>query len=340
VVARQGRGIWSFVLGYFLAYLPYSMLAKGISKGLFSADGRGVDGPVLLPISMTFSVGVLFAFWWLSGWWRDAARARPWPVGRLLLPRPRAGTWLAGLCVAGISASTTLAFTFNGVSIVLAMLLMRGGVLVMAPLVDGLLGREVRPTAWLGFGLTLAAMLLSLAGSSGHHVPWACGLVLGIYLACYFVRFWLMTRLAKTPDRLDNQRFLVEEQMVGNGLLVVWLVAAAAIGGDGMGGQLRRGFGDLWGDPGLVWALLLMGLFSAGTGMFGSLIFLDHRENTFCIPLNRASSLLAGMGASLLMQVIFGTAAPRSAEILGALLVGVAMLVVARPGLRTPTSRA
>lgn len=337
---RSGAGLWHFVLGYGLAYVPYSFLAKGISKGLFSTGGTRLEGPALLPISMLFSVVVMFAFWWWRGWWQDAAAARPWRVSGLVLPRPRAGTWAAGACVAGISASTTLAFTFEGVSIVLALLLMRGGILVMAPLVDALLGRRVRAVSWLGFGLTLAALLLSLAGSSDRRLPPGCLLVLGIYMASYFTRFWLMTRLAKVEDRLHNRRFLVEEQMVGNGLLAIGLVVAAIATGRGIGGQLRHGFLGLWGDPGLVGALLLMGLCSAGTGMFGSLIFLDHRENTYCIPLNRASSLLAGVAASLLMSLFFGAAVPKAIELLGAAMVITAIAATAAPSLSGRKRRA
>ncbi len=323
--------LWTYVLGYGAAYVPYSLLAKGISKGLFSADHRGLDGPVLLPVSMIFSVVAMFAFWWRAGWWQDAARARPWRPGGLLLPRPRPGTWLAGLCVAGISASTTLAFTFDGVSIVLALLLMRGGILVMAPVIDALQGRGIRPRAWLGFALTLAALLLSLRGNAGGGIPRGCAVVLAVYFVSYFVRFWLMTRLAKSPDHLANRRFLIEEQMVGNALLVIGILALAAKGGAGAAGELRRGLLGLWGDAGLCAALLAMGLCSAGTGMFGTLVFLDPRENTFCVPLNRAASLLAGVLASLLLWALFGTSAPRAAELAGVGLVVAALAVAAWP---------
>ena len=328
-------GLWACVIGYGAAYVPYSLLAKGISKGLFSADRQGLDGPVLLPVSMLFSVVVMFAFWWRAGWWQDAARARPWRLGRLLLPRPRPGTWLAGVCVAGISASTTLAFTFEGVSIVLALLLMRGGILVMAPVIDALQGRAIRPRAWAGFALTLAALLVSLRGNAGGGIPPGCAATLAVYFASYFARFWVMTRLAKTVDEADNRRFLIEEQMVGNGLLVAGILALAALpGGAGAPGELRRGLCGLWGDPGLVVALLAMGLCSAGTGMFGTLVFLDHRENTFCVPLNRAASLLAGVAATLLLAAFFGTGAPRPPELMGVGLVTAALAVAAWPGRR------
>ena len=38
------------------------------------------------------------------------------------------------------------------------------------------------------------------SGASGFHIPRGCTLVLGVYLACYLTRLWLMTRLAKLPD--------------------------------------------------------------------------------------------------------------------------------------------
>ena len=332
-MTRPGRDIWIFTLGYFVAYVPFSMLAKGVSKGLFSADGKGLDGPVLLPVSMIFSVAVMFTFWALNGWWRDAARARPFKLGPLLLPRPRRGTWLSGVCVAGISATTTLAFTFEGVSIVLALLLMRGGVLLMGPLVDGALRRGVRAEAWQAFTLTLAALLLSLSGATHHHIPGGCVVVLGVYLACYLTRLVLMTRLAKGPDPVENRRFLIEEQVVGNSLLVVGLVAMALLGIGGVGAALRQGFAGLWSDPGLVAALLAMGFCSAGTGMFGSLVFLDARENTFCIPVNRASSLLAGVVATFVMHAIFASGVPRRVEIVGTILVCGALIVAAAPSL-------
>ncbi|MDX9722095.1 MAG: hypothetical protein RBU37_15245 [Myxococcota bacterium] len=55
VHADRGRrwrlGVWGLALGYFAAYVPYSMLAKGLSRGLFTSDGLPVEGPVLLPLS-------------------------------------------------------------------------------------------------------------------------------------------------------------------------------------------------------------------------------------------------------------------------------------------------
>ena len=54
----------------------------------------------------------------------------------------------------------------------------------------------------------------------------------------------------------------------------------------------------------------MIGVLSQGTGIFGGLILLDRRENTFCVPVNRASSILAGVLASLSLAFFFGHRAP------------------------------
>jgi len=60
-------------------------------------------------------------------WWRYASRHELF--GRSV-PGPRRLTLLSGACTSMVVVTTTLAYTFDGVSIVFAMLLMRGGVLV------------------------------------------------------------------------------------------------------------------------------------------------------------------------------------------------------------------
>jgi hypothetical protein len=54
-LATKGRllGIWSFALGYFAAYVPYSALVKAITSGLpVSMQGQGVSGLVILPATV------------------------------------------------------------------------------------------------------------------------------------------------------------------------------------------------------------------------------------------------------------------------------------------------
>ncbi len=74
------------------------------------------------------------------------------------------------------------------------------------------------------------------------------------------------------------------------------------------------------------------GLCSQGTGIFGSLVLLDKRENTFCIPVNRASSVLAGVAASALLAGLLPMMRlPATGELLGAALMIGALVVLALP---------
>jgi hypothetical protein len=77
--------------------------------------------------------------------------------------------------------------------------------------------------------------------------------------------------------------------------------------------------------------VVLAGVFSQGTGIFGTLIFLDRRENTFCIPVNRSSSILAGVLASYTLAIFFGRRLPSAFELGGALLVVIAILFLSIP---------
>ena len=90
---------------------------------------------------------------------------------------------------------------------------------------------------------------------------------------------------------------------------------------------IRWGFTDIWSSP-LLGAAIAIGVMSQGTGIFGGLILLDKRENTFCVPVNRASSVLAGLGASLALWLWAGERG-RSSRSLGLIGCRIDGLVVA-----------
>src|SRR6478672_10167242 len=128
-VKRIDRTIWFFGLGYFIAYTPYAGLVKAMSAGRLPGIS-GVDGLVILPSAIAGTVVMLPIFVLLLGWWRHA---------RI----PSASVVLSGFGTSLIIATTTLAYTFRGVSILFALLLLRGGVLMIAPVVDLVCKRRV-----------------------------------------------------------------------------------------------------------------------------------------------------------------------------------------------------
>ncbi len=332
---RTAPSIWWFALGYFLCYVPYGALTKALTAGALPGQPP-VTGLSILPLSVATSAVAMVAFLTLAGWWRDAAQ---WRLGPWSLPRPTRWTFLAGLATAAIVVTTTLAYTFDGVSIVFVMLLMRGGVLVIAPVVDALTGRRVRWTSWTALALSLAALAVTVSDTSDYRMTALCAADVALYLLAYLVRLRLMTRLAKSDDPAVTRRYFVEEQMVATPALLLALALLAAFAPGPLGAQLSAGFTPDW--PASTLALVaLIGAFSQGTGLFGGLVLLDPRENTFCVPVNRASSILAGLAASGLLAAWLSMRPPGLEEGLGAALVLAAIAVLSAPALAARWRRA
>ncbi len=320
--ARRGPvSIWWWAFGYFAAYAPYSALTKALSDGHL---GERVPGNTILPVSTASSLVVMVAFMVGTGWWRSATRRR---VLGLELPVPTRWTALSGLCGATILTTTTLAYTISGVSIVFMMLLMRGGMLLMAPVVDLTSGRHVRWFSWVALGLTLASLVVAIVGKDGDvRLPVVAVLDVAAYLAAYFIRLRFMSRLAKSDSAEVTRRYFVEEQLVSTPAALLALGLAALFGSD----ELRAGFTELPRSSQWPWAVVI-GVLSQGTGVFGALVLLDKSENSFSVPVNRASSVLAGVLASTALWLA-GVGKPLDGpELAGAGLVIAAIVVLSVP---------
>src|SRR5690349_1862277 len=318
---RYALTIWALGLGYYISYTPYSGLTKALSTGLLTGAQGPVAGPVLLPISAIATVIGMLGFITAMGWWKYAGRREFFGVQ---VPFPRRLTFLSGVCLATIMGTTTLAFTFGGLSIVLVLVLLRGGTLIVAPVVDRIVGRRVRWFSWTAMFVSLAAVLVALSDASTYTLTIAAVIDVAAYLAAYFFKFQFMSRLAKTDERSAMLRYFVEEQIVASPLLVVALVVLASIGyGDVMLG-FRTGLTSFASTPGAIYAALV-GLSYAALCICTTLIFLDRRENTFCVPMHCGSSMLAGFTATAVLASLYNQSAPTAAQTLSSGLLIVAL---------------
>jgi len=146
---------------------------------------RPLSGFELLPPTVMASVVGMFAFLTIAGWWRYAGRRT---LFGLAVPFPGPWTFLSGLCTAAIIGTTTLAYTFEGVSIVFVMLLMRGGVLIIAPMVDAVTGRRARWFSWVGLALSLGALVVAFSEEGGYDITLSCAVDVAAYLADHYER--------------------------------------------------------------------------------------------------------------------------------------------------------
>jgi protein-tyrosine-phosphatase len=307
---RYSLAIWALGLGYYISYTPYSGLTKALSNGLLPGVGGPVKGTVILPISAIATVIGMFSFITFKGWWKYAGRREFFGYQ---VPFPRPLTFLSGVCLATIMATTTLAFSFAGLSIVLVLVLLRGGTLIIAPVVDRIVGRRVRWFSWTAMFVSLAAVLMALSDASSYTLTIAAVIDIAAYLAAYFFKLQFMSRLAKTNERTATLRYFVEEQMVASPLLVIVLVVLALIGaGDVMMG-FRTGLTSFVTTPGAFYAVLV-GLSYAALCICTTLIFLDRRENTFCMPMHCGSSMLSGFTATAILALLANLSGPSMAQ--------------------------
>jgi protein-tyrosine-phosphatase len=326
---RPNRGpsafrIWGLALGYFGFYVPYSGLTKALTQGSLPGSAGSATGFRILPATVVGTSALLLALIAASGGWRRPGR-RPEP-GRTW-PGPWRWTVASGVATAVIIATTTLNYTFTGISILLALLLMRGGVLILAPFVDLTTGRPVRAASWVAVGLSLAAVGLALSGVDSYRMTPVAALNVAAYLAGYVVRLNVMSRRAKDRDPDVNRRYFIAETFVAAVALLALPALAALVEPGAIGGELRAGFAGLFTAP-YAGAALVIGLLYGALYLFGTWIYLDPQENAFCIPLNRCSSLLSGVVASYGLAVFLGAKGPGGRELAGVALVAAALIIL------------
>jgi protein-tyrosine-phosphatase len=322
-------GIWGLALGYFCCYIPYSALVKAVADGVLPGMTGRVSGFELLPATVLATAATMLLITTWRGWWKFAGHRAFYG---LRLPWPSLWATLSGLCFAIIIATTTLAYTFVGISIVFALLLMRGGVLIIAPITDALCKRQVHWYSWAALALSLVALGVACAGVGSYTLSLAALVNLAAYLLSYVFRLYAMTRVAKSTDAMATRRYFVEEQMVAMLALVLVPALGALIGvGDSLL-ALRHGFTTFLGSP-LAGPALLVGICYAALGVFGTLIYLDPRENTFAIPVNRCSSLLSGVVASYALVFLLGEELVPLPQLLGTGLIILAVLCLSLPTL-------
>jgi hypothetical protein len=305
-VKRVDRTIWLFGLGYFIAYTPYAGLVKALSAGKLPGMA-GIDGLVLLPSVLAGTLVTLPIFVLLLGWWRYL-RVPPLPV------------ILSGFGTALIIATTTLAYAFHGISVLFALLLLRGGMLIIAPITDLIGRRRVRWFSSVALVISLSAVLLGIIATNNHHLTLAAIVNLAVYLVGYQIRLPQMTRYAKIEDKQTTRTYFVNEIMVTLVFLALIPLIGAALGV----GSLRNGLALVVSGSSTANVGFLIGLLYATLYVFTTLIYLDRRENTFCMSMNVCSSLMAGMAASFALTRVLGMPTPPWFE-----LTGVGMIMIA-----------
>jgi drug/metabolite transporter (DMT)-like permease len=323
----SGMSIEIATLFYVLSYIPYMVITRALSTTTLPGMERPLSGLETLPAVLILGSIFTLIFVWRAGWLRSANQAR---IGGISLPWPRWATLLSGVGTAMLLFTVPLSLTFEGVSIPFMQLIMRGDVLIIAPLVDLVFGRRVRWWSWAALALVAVGLTITIGDRGGLYLPPLAILTIVLYTIGYFVRLAVMTRIAKSGKPNELQAYFVEEKLVAMPLSILML-AAVALTPFAQGADLNWGFVDVWTSSAIPLIILLALAFFA-VSVFAAMILLDPRENTFCVPFERAASVLAGMVAAFILAIFLGQRYPTQAELMGsALLVAAVMLLTFAP---------
>jgi hypothetical protein len=327
---------------YALAYLPYIVLTRMMATVPAADLGRPLTGLEILPAMLITGAMATYLFMWVAGWMRDVTRVRVFGVS---IPLADRWTALSGLCTAVILFSVPLSYTFTNVSIPFIQLLMRGDLLLIAPVVDLVAGRRVRWWSWTALALVAFAMLIGFHARGSLGLPPLALFTVLVYTIAYFCRLWVMTKVAKNDDPNLLKRFFSEEKIVAFPLAILMLALLTLAGGSDQSGELRRGFIDVWTSDQIGY-IAFCGAMVCLTGVFSAVILLDRRENSFCVPLERSASILAGIAGSVVLALAWAAKMPSVGEFVGAALLIVAICTLSfgprlrgsRPKASKPTS--
>ncbi|MFL4903387.1 hypothetical protein ACJ6WF_09440 [Streptomyces sp. MMS24-I2-30] len=146
--------------GYFISYIPYAMLVKALASGVTPLSSQQVSGYEMLPAAVLGQLVAMVFLLALTGRWRHLRRRE---TGGHRIPVAGRETLAAGFFTSLIVGATTMNYTFSGVSILFMLLLMRGGVLILSPLIDAARKRRVMKNSWAGLCLSLLAVSVALA---------------------------------------------------------------------------------------------------------------------------------------------------------------------------------
>jgi hypothetical protein len=316
------------VLLYFASYLPNVVITRLVSSQPNAALGRPLTGLETLPATLLMNMVLTGVFIWFSGWYRAAHQRQ---VGRLRVPVPTRYTVLSGIGTALVLFTVPMSLTFTDVSIPFMLLLMRGDILLIAPLVDLIFRRRVHWWSWTALVIVGFALSLVVHQRGGFHLPPLAIATVVLYTIGYFLRLAVMTHIAKRGDPTQVRQYFVEEKLVALPMSIVALSAVSFLNLGNQSGELFRGFTMVWTDP-VFWPLFGIALTLTVISVFAAIILLNPNENSYCVPLERSSSLLAGLFAAYILHWFWDLPSPTHTELLGAvMLVGAILLLTLAP---------
>ena len=331
---------------YFLAYIATGVTVKYF---LGSADQGfpGMKGMEFLPYSTLGGVMVATGVALALRWFRFPSN-RWVSLGPLRVPVEMLYIVPSGVCTAVVVPTTTLMYTLP-ISVMVAMVIMRGSVIIISRIVDavqirqGLLTKKVYWTENVAVLFAILAVAMKTVfvpkgtGAFDFVNSQAAMTILGSYVVAYAIRIYIMNFYKNTRGKgvkQDNKSFYFYEQM---SMLVVLIVVTIMIFNSprwfGWTAEQVQLFNGAIDDPlpEWRWAVLAGGAFGVASFFSVFLFMFKGRTATFAGLVNRLTSLIAGTAATLIFHYAFGGRFPSREDWLSLLciLIAIGFLTVA-----------
>ncbi|MBI3185333.1 MAG: hypothetical protein HYZ28_24610 [Myxococcales bacterium] len=343
-MARAAEGSTGRLLQLCSAYFSFYVVTGVTVKYFLGSAEKGFPGQNEMEFLAYSTLGGTLVCLLVAvgrGWYRLKSNGSIRLLG-LNLPRELLYIVPSGVCTAVVIPTTTLMYTLP-ISVMVAMVIMRGSVIVISRAVDaiqirqGLLRKKVYREEDLAVVFALLAVgvnLLWVREGSFEFLssPAAVG-VLGSYVAAYALRIYIMNYYKNTRGKgvpQDNKGFFALEQISATATLAA--VAALLYFAPWEVGQLAQ-FRAAIAAPHPQWpGAVLAGTAYGAVAFFSVFIFMfQGRTATFAGLVNRLTSLVAGTTATLASALLLASKYPKPEDwlSLGFILVAVGFLSLA-----------
>lgn len=228
----------------------------------------------------------------------------------------------SGICTAIVIPTTTLMYSLP-ISVMVAMVIMRGSVIIISRLIDaiqikqGILKKRVYMEENIAVVFALIAVAINLFfanGSGGFDFIYnaAAVAILTSYVIAYFIRIYIMNYYKNTRGKgikQDNKGFFAVEQIAATfTMLIIGILFYSSPELFGWQSSQITDFISAFHTPSPKWEFaVIAGTAFGAVAFFSVFIFMfKGRTATFAGLVNRLTSLIAGTASTLIVFYFFG----------------------------------
>jgi hypothetical protein len=331
----SGGRLLQLCIGYFLFYI-----VTGIAVKYFTGSpdhGLPGVGQIEYLVYSTLGGSLICLFVVLLFRWYRIKSNRYLTFGKLKIPSELLYIIPSGICTAIVIPTTTLMYLLP-ISVMVAMVIMRGSIIVTSRIIDaiqikqGILKKKVTWEEEVAVVFALVAISVDIffnkqpGGFDFINSP-AALTILGSYVLAYFIRIYIMNYYKNTRGKnvpQDNKGFFALEQIVsGIAMVAVGYVIFKMVSQASAIVQYQQAFTL----PSIHWSWEMLAGTAYGISAFFSvfLFMFKGRTATFAGLVNRLTSLIAGTTATLGFALFFGGKLPSLSEWLSLTFIFVAV---------------